>query len=530
MSSITNSSYPSIEAKTSAGSKPPGSVAKHLAFPPNWFLALIAAFMFVAFGISAYLTYVSATAGEVAGCSGGQLFDCSHVIYSKWSKFLGIPVSGLALLTYTGMIAATFVASSRRFSSSTRQWSWTAVSGLAVAAALAGIYFIVLQAFVLKHFCPWCLGAHACGIAIASSILYFYRNSVPNLTAVSGLAAAGLAVMIGVQVVAEDPPKYSVITLDESETAVVPVESAGGTYVTSPVDDEGMMLPPSIEEDDNFFAPPVDDVGDFGEGDPPSEDTDASEEADLDYDPTIEGETAAFERNFSIPAAIFSPSLVMTGLLQESGAQAQDEGKAKAKPKKPERKTRVVKFLSLKLNAYDWPIVGKPSAKHVFVEMFDYTCPHCRTTNRAITEAKAKMGDDLAVVVLPVPMKRACNPTVAQDHHVHHEACELSRLAIAVWRCDGSKFCDFHDWMFEGETAPTFAVAKAKAESMIGPEKLNKEFNKKTPQAYINLHVNMYKKLNAGVVPKLIFPRTAIQGQYTSTDGLISLIKEQTGN
>lgn len=530
MSSITKTSFPSIEASSSDGKNRVRVNFLRSRLPSNWFLLLLAIPMIAALGISSYLTYVSATAGEVAGCSGGQLFDCSHVIYSKWSKFIGVPVSGLAVLTYIGMITGLAVVSFSKLSEGVRQLAWTAVTGLAIAAALAGIYFIVLQAFVLEHYCPWCLGAHACGILIAVSILKSsFRIDLPRLAPVGGLAAAGLAVMIGVQVNSKEVPKYSEMTMPP-KLAVAPQDKLGQpneTYVSSPTDD-GLMSPP---EDEDFMSPPVDDE-DFME--PPSEDLDDEDEDVLDYDPETEGETVQAMIDQINQIAMINPAAMVTGVLhapakQESAAKKEQSDSKQKKSQKPKQKKRIVEFMGQKIYAQDWPIVGKPNAKHVFVEMFDYTCPHCRTTSRTISAAKAQMGDDLAVVVLPVPMKRACNDTVMADHAVHIEACELSKLAVAVWRCDRAKFAEFHDWMFEGVNAPTFAAAKAKAEAMIGTEKLNKAFNKKSTAAYINKHVQMYKKVSAGVVPKLMFPASGFQGEYTQTSGLIAAIKEKTG-
>ena len=47
----------------------------------------------IALGISGYLSYASLTSSDIAGCSGGQVFDCGHVLSTKWSKWFGVPVS-----------------------------------------------------------------------------------------------------------------------------------------------------------------------------------------------------------------------------------------------------------------------------------------------------------------------------------------------------------------------------------------------------------------------------------------------------
>lgn len=546
MSSISKNPLTFIEA-SGDGSNRVRVEFRRLRMPSKWFLFALAIPMLIALGISGYLSYVSITASEIAGCSGGKLFDCAHVIYSKWSKVFGFPVSGLAVLTYVGMITALAVASIERFSASIREFAWTAVTGLAIAAALAGLYFIFLQVFVLEHLCPWCLGAHACGLLIAVSVLFCKaRPALGRLSAVSSLAAAGLAVMIGIQVNSEEPPKYEVITLVPQSAVVANTANGDQTFTAAPADlgsDDGFMSAPGAEDD--LFAPPVDAIEEDDLFAPPVEDVQETE---------IQEEVSNLLRSkFNVSLALISQiaignSSLHSALLlpvqepqqtdpKQSGSETKqeesssttkqaEEPKAKEPAKKKKKKLRVVEFMGKKINAYQWPIDGKPDAKYAFVEMFDYTCPHCRTTSKAIFKVKEILGDDLAVVVLPVPMNTRCNPAVRADHADHVEACELSELAVAVWRIDASKFSEFHHWMFEGDHAPNYSTAYAKASELVTAEKLNKEQQKGTSAAFVKSHCQMYQMLNAGPVPKLLFPTRAVQGEFTSVEELTRMIQQ----
>ncbi len=531
MSSLSKNILAPIEAISGDGNNRVRVDFLRFGLPSKWLLAMLAVPMLIALCISAYLTYVSVTASEIVGCSGGELFDCSHVIYSKWSKLAGIPVSSMALLTYVAMIVATVVTASGRFSTSTRQIAWVAVTGLAIAAALAALYFIFLQVVVLKHLCQWCLGAHTCGLLIAGTILYTNRIAMSQMALVSGIAAAGLAVMIGVQINSEEPPKFVITeyveaddssdkdTVDTGTFAIAPEDFEG-----APTDDDSMMMAPT---DDEFFAPPEDDEDLF---EPPSEDTDDEDELDDTATlvaPLRQTVESGSELLLSLLAVQYPHHAVL--MLQEPKQQEEknkDAAKKKTTNKKKKPEPRIVEFMGLKLDANKWPIDGKPTAKHVFVEMFDYTCPHCRTTSQAIFKVKADMGDDLAVVVLPVPMRMACNGAVTVDHEVHREACELSELGVAVWRCDKANFSKFHKWMFEGDKAPDFQTALGKACELVGKERIEKELSKKTSKAYVQQHVAMYKKLNGGAVPKLLFPKRSVQGEFTAVDALKNLIKQ----
>jgi len=197
----------------------------------------------------------------------------------------------------------------------------------------------------------------------------------------------------------------------------------------------------------------------------------------------------------------------------------------------PKKQRRIVAFMGgrAKLDANQWPLDGNPNAKHVFVEMFDYTCPHCRSTTKALYEAKAKLGGDVAVIALPVPLNSMCNPLIQKNHPSHVESCQLARLAVCVWRCDPAKFSEFHKWMFQGQLSPNYNQAMAKAAELVGSEQLNKELSKKIAGQYVERHVKLYKMVGGGAVPKLLFPQTSVVGEFTATDALVSVIQEQTG-
>jgi protein-disulfide isomerase len=61
---------------------------------------------------------------------------------------------------------------------------------------------------------------------------------------------------------------------------------------------------------------------------------------------------------------------------------------------------------------------------------------------------------------------------------------------------------------------------------LVGKERIEKELSKKTSKAYVQQHVAMYKKLNGGAVPKLLFPKRSVQGEFTAVDALKNLIKQ----
>lgn len=452
------------------------------------FLLLIPAA--IAFGISCYLAYASITATDIAGCSSGQLFDCSHVLHSKYAKWMNIPVSLLAAVNYFGMLLALATICCIAKDSVIKQISWVLVAFTGIAAGMAAIWFVGLQALVLEHYCPWCLGAHACGLIIAASILIRRPVSGRWMLAGIGMAAMGTTGLILGQVLAEEPVKYKII-----EHEVAP-----GTRTNS----EGLFSAPG--SDDNLFSPPKEEDGNIFEA---------------PRDASVERESSG-----SLSASLislFSPTAMVTWNSPDQEESKQEET---ATGEKQERRTISIQG-NLKLDPRQWPLLGSPEAKHIFVEMFDYACPHCRATHRAIKGACESMGDDLAVMVLPVPLNSACNSAITVTGASFVESCEVSKLAVATWRLDPEKFEEFHHWMFEGATAPSYARAKAKADELVGREKLDAELRKEAPGKYVTKHVQLYQHAGRGVVPKLLFPTTTIEGEFTSTSSLVQLIKER---
>lgn len=192
---------------------------------------------------------------------------------------------------------------------------------------------------------------------------------------------------------------------------------------------------------------------------------------------------------------------------------------------KPEPRLVSVSGNRFRLDSRQWPLLGSPDARYIFVEMFDYTCPHCRNTHRAVHGAMQKYGDDLAIIALPVPLERSCNDTVTRSSPAHANACEFARLSIAVWRVQPSMFQVFHEWLFEGTRSAS--AARSKAEELVGKSALDAELARPYAGEYISKHVELYKRVGRGSVPKLMFPRSTMTGEVSSVQTLCSTIERE---
>lgn len=118
------------------------------------------------------------------------------------------------------------------------------------------------------------------------------------------------------------------------------------------------------------------------------------------------------------------------------------------------------------------PIIGNADAKHVLVELFDYQCPACQRMNgylSALVEAHPKQ---ISILVLPVPLDHGCNPSLPESEPGHPGSCEMTRIALAVWRIKPEVYPILHR-KFMSVPAISRTAARAFANTLVDDEKLD---------------------------------------------------------
>jgi uncharacterized membrane protein len=81
--------------------------------------------------------------------------SCDHVVHSDYGKLLGVPVEGLGMIYYLAVgLLYTFFAFGPEIVPAFMQY---AVVGISITSFLFSLYLTSIQAFVLKHWCTWCL-------------------------------------------------------------------------------------------------------------------------------------------------------------------------------------------------------------------------------------------------------------------------------------------------------------------------------------------------------------------------------------
>jgi uncharacterized membrane protein len=171
------------------------------------------------------------------------------------------------------------------------------------------------------------------------------------------------------------------------------------------------------------------------------------------------------------------------------------------------------------LNLKEVPVTGRLDAPKKIVKLFDYTCHHCRDTHRALEPVRKSYSHELAVISLPVPLESDCNPLMKRTSSAHLGACELTKIALAVFLADPTKFEEFSNWLFEPETPPGISPSRDFAGKLVGVDRLNAALADSRITNQIRLDIDIYtansRRARQGTLPQLIFPRNAIFGAVT---------------
>jgi hypothetical protein len=125
-----------------------------------------------------------------------------------------------------------------------------------------------------------------------------------------------------------------------------------------------------------------------------------------------------------------------------------------------------------------------------------------------------KYPDDIAVVLRPVPLDGSCNPHADQ----HPGSCEMTRIALAVWREEPEAFPGFHAALL---AQPEASAARKLAVGLIGADRLDQALADPWIDEVIRGNIAEWRKLSAQTpkLPKLIIKETRILHGLPSGEG-----------
>lgn len=430
--------------------------------------SLITLAALVAVGVSAYLAWESLAGAEVASC-GAEGFDCQSVLASSWSRWLGLPVALLGGVVYLAIAAVVWPAAN-----APRGMAMNLLAALSLMAIGAALWFVGLQLFQIQAFCLFCLTVHACGLAIAGMTvgLYLTTRDVqldPHSTVVS--SGGSIPGIVAASRTESSSPLYMAASLVVGAMGVAALAIG---QIVLPTDTSTAMQEVVLKPVTHAKVSDTNDAPDF------------MQNAPIDDQPRTSAPAGPAHRLMSF-AALPSPIEIDTE-----------------------------------------PLLGSSDATYVMVEMMDYTCSHCRQLAPRLLAARERYGDQLAIVIRPVPLGSDCNDHLPKGRRGRKSSCDYSQLAMAVWQLAPEKFPEYHNWLLEGRLPPPMGRARQRAISLAGDQVVLDTKLKSKITDRLRKHADEWAALDAGL-PLLIFSDSAVTGGGKSDEELFKTLESKLG-
>jgi uncharacterized membrane protein len=195
----------------------------------------------------------------------------------------------------------------------------------------------------------------------------------------------------------------------------------------------------------------------------------------------------------------------------------------------PHRTVQINRFGGIVGQPRDVPMLGAADAPHPLVYLYDYTCPHCRTMHEQLRQVRERYGEQVVIVLMPVPLDAACNPAVAQTEPRHAGACDLARVALAAWRASPDAFEQVDEWLFGPEEPRHVDDARRMAGDLIGDARLDQLLDEGWPDQQIQRNVGLYRATGEGVLPRLMAGRLEIAGRPGEARELFDILERELG-
>lgn len=416
----------------------------------------------IALGISSYLAWQSAFGNLPAGCGPGS--DCDELLAGRWAKWFDIPVSFPAAAIYLGIFLVSFGTRASALPATQRR-NWAFLSTLAFLAAGAAIWFIILQTAIVHRICPFCMAVHASGLLI------------------------GILVLIGLLKLPakrNDPNSYRIVQgIRPSKPWALMLASlvAVGVLITGQV---------------------------------------------LSSKPLPGMTMGGLDDSTSRPATrrVLIPPLTTTESPPTTTAPTTTTTVANSALAENPNLFPIGDAEIVELDPTELPIIGSPTATHRIAILYDYTCPHCREWHPWLKEAVQRYGNQLVIILLPMPLEAPYNPRIDPRDTRHKGAFALAKLALAVFRIDPAKFVKMDDWLFERqprspEDARNYAI------TLVGEEALKKAEADPWLNPAIKRNIRFYDIRKGGEIPQILMHKEMPKVQFRGPKALFAMLERE---
>jgi len=189
---------------------------------------------------------------------------------------------------------------------------------------------------------------------------------------------------------------------------------------------------------------------------------------------------------------------------------------------------RQVKLLNgaLFFNLDEVPLLGSMDADQVILELFDYTCKHCRELHGGIHTLLEEHPESVAVAMFPLPLDRGCNPYIQQTPIAHLNACVYAKVSLAVRLSAPEKFPNFHEWLMTGARAPSTRDAKARARQLVGAEAFDTAYRSDKVKEWIQDSITVARAARTHGLPVVVTETQVLTFRDTSPKAFFAQIKE----
>jgi protein-disulfide isomerase len=170
----------------------------------------------------------------------------------------------------------------------------------------------------------------------------------------------------------------------------------------------------------------------------------------------------------------------------------------------------------------DLPLLGAKDAEHILVVLLDYSCGHCREMDRQLAKARQLYGARVAVMVLPIPLDRGCNPYIPTSRP---GSCEYAQIALALRHRDNESFVKFHEWLLSSPATAESAYAYAR--NLVGTDVLEQQLAHPWVTRQLTQIIELHQAADAGAVPMLFVGQNQINGLLANEAALLAVLEEQ---
>lgn len=415
-----------------------------------WCLRLLA---LVALASCGYLLYLSVAQRSVEGCGGDSGFDCDSILLTRWSLWMGLPVSFGAILVYGGIFFMSGLvgqSSLRRH----KRMAWLIVASCALVGFGAALWFVgllvtlwVVDSLPFKLELPLLFFGvvHGCGLLIG--LLVWWRVPVGP----RHVGAGQLPIVSRSHLVRSGGIGLLILVL-------LPL----GQYLLDA--DKVQPLPER-----------------------PSTVLDSSSEGQFEVE-DLEGSWAGTE--------------LVKQINEPEAEEPAPEPEVEPEPPGPPMLTLFAG--EYEINLEEVPIIGNLEAKQLLVNLYDYTCRYCRDLDRVMEKFPSRYGGQVAVIMAPVPLESRCNHFVKSTKKRHVNACKYASLALSVWRVEHHAFKKFHRWLFTPKILPKLSDAREYAMRLVGDERLKEGLRDPWVEERLKENAKLYGLAHQGILPKLI--------------------------